>query len=258
MDVLKLMYLLENASLWFARADLLDDPREGRLTDAELCHLKALGEGAERHIDLRESSRRECFVNCWYASESESMAMWELYGKGCGSIAVRSSVGAVKAALNSVDRSVSIGYIQYVDWVGKASLPNNVYGMLVRKIESYKHESEVRLLMWDPNAAERWPESVHVTWVANRMADELRVMHWEVSESELQRVCQQAVFASSERGYLEAMPKGIPLKIEIESLVEELVVGPDQPSWVVDVLRALVSRFGLSKSVRPSSLTYRA
>jgi hypothetical protein len=81
MDALKFMSMLENRSLWFSRADLVDDPREGEFTHAERHHLKGLGDtDAERLISLFQETRRQSFVSCWHASGIESMAMWKLYG----------------------------------------------------------------------------------------------------------------------------------------------------------------------------------
>jgi len=155
--------------------------------------------------------------------------------KGYGSIAVRSSIAAVKAALSSATQRVLAGRIKYLDWSTESTWPNNVYGMLVRKINAYQHESEVRLLLWHPDAAERYPDSLNVTRVADRMADELRLRHRSASDTDIRRVCEDAILTSMQRAYREAMPAGIPVAIDVSALVEEVVVGPDQPEWVTAV-----------------------
>jgi hypothetical protein len=184
--------------------------------------------------------------------------MWGLYGGERGGIAIRSTVGAVKAALNPATQPVKIGQISYLDWPVELTWPNNVYGMLVRKANAYLHESEVRLLVWLPDAAERYPDSVNVTWVANRMADEIRERHWSVSDGELLRVCEDAILSSIHRAYRAAMPAGIPVVIDVPTLIEEVVVGPDQPEWVTGVLECYLQRCGLQKPVRVSALRHPA
>jgi hypothetical protein len=255
MDVLKFTSMLESGCLWFTRGDLLDDPREGQFTGAERNHLETFGDDAGWVVNLFNETRRQSFVNCWYGSDEESMAMWKLYGKGYGSVAVRSSVSAVKAALSSATQSVMVGQIKYLE-AAESTWPNNVYGMLVRKVNAYRHESEIRLLIWHPNAANQFPESFNVTSVANLMADELRKRHWSVSDSELRHVCEAAISSSIQRGYYQALPAGVPIAIDPSALVEEVVVGPDEPEWVTNTIRGLAQRYGLQKPIRSSSLRY--
>jgi hypothetical protein len=78
-DLAKFLDLLEKKQLWFCRADLLEDPREGRLTEFERMQIRKSREDTENLIRRYESFREEFYVNCWYAGEDESMAMWKLY-----------------------------------------------------------------------------------------------------------------------------------------------------------------------------------
>ena len=87
-DFAKFLHLLETRTLWFARVDQFEDPLEATYTDAELKHLRALQPGvAESHSRGVEFIRATGFVNCWRAGSDESLAMWDLYGKGSGIVA---------------------------------------------------------------------------------------------------------------------------------------------------------------------------
>lgn len=103
LEFAKFLALIEQSSLWFSRADLLDDSREGEFTDVELEHLQKLisqagptGAGAGRVTATFKATRSQCFVHCWYMKPHESAAMWKLYAPGGGGIAVKSSIGAIK------------------------------------------------------------------------------------------------------------------------------------------------------------------
>jgi hypothetical protein len=152
LDCAKFMDILERRVLWFARADTFEDPLEGTYTDAELLQLRSLPsiptpEGPDHVGDayLRGSKmiRSTSFISCWRAGADESMAMWDRYR-----IAIKSTVGHFKEAVSGYGKSVYIGEVRYVDWKD-SPWDNNLLAMCVRKVFAYKHESEVRALIWD-------------------------------------------------------------------------------------------------------------
>jgi hypothetical protein len=95
MDFAKFVDMIEGRTLWFARIDQLQDPLEGTHTDAEFAwirkNLKA--KRAQALVDVFKFARAELYVNCWHSGKAESLAMWDLYGKGSGVVAVKSTVG---------------------------------------------------------------------------------------------------------------------------------------------------------------------
>jgi hypothetical protein len=207
LDFARFLALIERSSLWFARADLLGDPREGEFTDVELSHLQELppsspaGAGAGRVVASFRKTRRQCFVNCWYKSQHESNARWKRYATGGGGIAVKSSVGAIKRSLKSNQR-ILIGSVRYLDWAEESTWSLNVYSMVFRKHIGYSHESEVRLCTWDAEIGAP-AMSVNVTHVAASMADELRRRGFDCSPQELRGTCERAVIDSVESEAIE-------------------------------------------------------
>ncbi len=97
----------------------------------------------EAYQGMSKIMRASTYVNCWRAGEGESLAMWDLYGKGSGIVAVKSSVGLLKNELISFSGSVNIAKVRYVDWES-APWHNNALVMCARKDSSYQHESEVK------------------------------------------------------------------------------------------------------------------
>ncbi|HEV3252962.1 MAG TPA: hypothetical protein VG033_01045 [Candidatus Acidoferrales bacterium] len=163
MDFAKFVEMLESRTLWFVRVDQLEDPLEGTHTDAELTGIrKHLNERAEQLINMFRRFRSDVYVNCWRSGSTESLAMWDLYGKGSGIVAIKSTVGRLREACATYDKPVYISKTKYVDWNDAPGL-NNVLVACSRKDLSYQHEAEVRVIIMEhsnPNT-ERRP-GIHV------------------------------------------------------------------------------------------------
>ena len=155
MDFAKFVEMLETRTLWFARLDQLEDPLEGTHTDAELARIKkSLGKSkAKSLIKIFRYARRELFVSCWHAGSAESLAMWDLYGKSSGIVAIKSTVGRLREAAVTCSEPVFVSRVKYIDWSDAPGL-DNVLVACSRKDLSYRHESEVRVIIFGM-AAER-------------------------------------------------------------------------------------------------------
>ena len=149
MDFARFVEMLESRTLWFVRADQLEDPLEGTHTDAELTGLRKHlpRTHAQELIDVFRSARRELYINCWRSGSNESLAMWDLYSEGSGIVAVKSTVGRLRKAFAPYDEPVYIAKVEYVDWNDAPGL-DNVLVACTRKDLCYQHESEVRALIW--------------------------------------------------------------------------------------------------------------
>jgi hypothetical protein len=138
MDFAKFVDILENERLWFSSVSQFKDPLEGTHTDAELESLRKTFETAEAedYIKLSRQTRRMFYVSCWHFGSSESLAMWDLYGKGIGIVAIKSSIGRFKQAIAGCERNIFISNTKYVDW-DAASGSRNLLVTCSRKDVSY-------------------------------------------------------------------------------------------------------------------------
>ena len=207
MDFAKFVEMLQSQTLWLARVDQLPDPLEGTHTDAELAGLrKHLEEArAQQLIDLFRLARSGVYVNCWRSGPAESLAMWDLYGKGTGVVAVKSTVGRLKEAAKAVQNNVFISKVKYVNWNDAPGI-DNVLVACSRKDVCYQHETEVRVM------------------VLGEFGNPL--------------VKQRL---------------GIPLSVDIERLITEVVVGPREQEWVLGLTERLMKKFGLPQKVVSSN-----
>jgi len=178
MDFAKFIETLENHTLWFARLDQLDDPLEGTHTDGELKGLqKNLAEKrAKQLISVFRRARKMIYVNCWRSGPNESLAMWDLYGRGSGIIAIKSTVGKLRNATKAYDKPIYISKTRYADWSDAQGL-DNVLVACSRKDVGYEHEAEVRaIIMRDsPNWLSRRKSGIAVPMDVKQLITEVIV-----------------------------------------------------------------------------------
>ena len=106
------------------RVDTFEDPLEGTFTDAEMARFTDFpvlpitppGPEITRRSALAASEfiRYSSFVNCWREGQFESMAMWDTYGRGEGTVAIKTTVGLLRAAIASSPHSVYLGRVEYL------------------------------------------------------------------------------------------------------------------------------------------------
>ena len=219
MDFAKFIHLLERQSLWFSRADQFEDPLEGTYTDAEIEHLRSL-DASNTAPGLRVSDsylrgpkymRTTAYVNCWRSGAGESLAMWDLYGKGSGIVAVKTTVENLKLAIAELPLRIFLGSVKYLDW-DLASWDNNSLVMCFRKDSSYQHEAEVRAIIWDQDI------------LARNMSDALMAAR---SRRDYPNSGSDPFILRREDGQ-----RGIEVPFAAARFVTEVVVGPRERPWV--------------------------
>ena len=254
MDFSKFVDLLENSRLWFARADLLDDPREGDLTEADLNQIResASPDVAEANINAFRSLRREYFVNCWTTGR-ESMAMWDLYARGGGGVAIKSKVENLKRAVHGAQAKILISPVEYLDWKTAAPWRNNVFGQYVRKDFGFRHESEVRMMIWD--AGSSVPTDLEAGYLL-RLHNFIRPVLLERTSVE-RRTWKKMYDAAWDDACRKRAKPGISVEIDVAELLDEVTVSPRSTHEKNLVQSILQRRYGFrDRPVCPSNLSY--
>ena len=228
LNFVKLMDLLERRQLWFARLDTFEDPLEGTHTDAEIEYFRALPplpspmpEFAveKQYLGSTQMFRETMYVNCWRAGATESMAMWDTYGKGSGVVAIKSTVGRLKETLSAYPRQIFIGRVKYVGW-SELAWHLNALAMVMRKDRSYEHEQELRAVLWGLGTD---GDSAVVSYSF-----------------------------SPEGKYICHGPSGVEIPCEPEKLVTEIIIGPREQEIIQNVLVPMLDRYGLTIPVKAS------
>ena len=155
MDFTKFFSLLENRSLFFPRADQFDDPYEGAWSNAGIALLRdqvTMGDLPPQTVDqmlaATEGFRQRMFISCWFASEHESAAMWNLYLQSPEGVAIQTDYDTLASALSRSPLTVRTTMVQYVDY-DRVSIPfRNLLFPFVHKRSSFAHETELRAIVW--------------------------------------------------------------------------------------------------------------
>ncbi|MGA2538040.1 MAG: hypothetical protein ABSF53_18655 [Terracidiphilus sp.] len=233
MDFATFLQLLEQKSLWFSRPDQFNDPLEGTYTDGEIEHFRSLNAtnavaglpNLDGWLEGPKYMRTTAYVSCWRAGMGESLAMWDLYGKGSGIVAVKTSVGALRQAINESTHRIFLGEVKYVDW-SLAPWHNNGLVMCFRKDLSYQLEAEVRAVVWD------------VEIINRNMSDALIAAR---SRADYPQAVLDPFVLEKGHGIL-----GMEVSFDPGRFISEIVVGPREKAWVATLVDNVLERYGLN------------
>jgi hypothetical protein len=229
MDFAKFLAMLEQRSIYFARADMLGDPFEGasgiaeRRSQWDAFYLdffrRAVSTVSDQkeppsseHVEqeasrllrefqsIGERDRRRTFVSCWHANTIESEALWRLYcPPPMMGVAIQTDARLLTEALGN-DPQIKLGRVQYVDF-RKAFA--GFYDRIYWKRRSLSHEAEVRAV----------------------------IQRLDVQED-----------------------VGLAISIDIQKLLLSVVPSPFAPGWFASLIESTMRRFGVDSNVSRSEL----
>lgn len=150
MNYEKFLHLLVDKSLYFARPDQFEDKNEGMLGRDHIINM-AIGEYSREHAlaklkDFRESLK-EVGISCWYCKSYESLALWNLYASGKLGIAMKTTVGKLKAALSVLEEEFYFGKIDYNEKTYRGLENQTRLDRLYTKDSVYRAEEELRVVV---------------------------------------------------------------------------------------------------------------
>jgi|ERR1017187_2898431 hypothetical protein len=183
MDLFKFIDFMRNKSLPFARMDLFEDPLEGiplktilsfaepiinaRLAQISISDLlldddllSKFSPEIKEQVEKIHIIQKRTYVSCWFKSESESMAMWNLYSNPSG-VVIRFNT---KYLIDIINQSYKLlkennynivsGYCGNVHYQSFSTIKpfqdnekNKTPRVGLRKEKSYEHEKEVRFVI---------------------------------------------------------------------------------------------------------------
>lgn len=151
MDFAKFVFLLDTSSLFFCRADRLQDPFEGSWA---MSNFEAATRGVPQDIAERVRKGgpgpsvfgRMFLINCWHCNEFESDAMWKIYSAPSAGVAIKTDFGSLADAFTS-KVPVNIGSVHYIDYETDKIPDQSPDGPFLRKRYHFEHEREVRAIV---------------------------------------------------------------------------------------------------------------
>lgn len=194
LDLPKLIDFLQTRNLHFARSDTLSDPLEGSLTKGNIMareqQLQAVSDDQERNLTseeirqkIRESHQymaqlgiQSTYINCWHGGETESAAMWRLYGTAAGSITIQSTYERLVSALPDDSHTGLVQYIDYSNLEDKIPWGNIMYPFMYKRKE-FEYEKEVRAFIWNTEGieADNLPSGIKKDIDIDKVVETIRV-----------------------------------------------------------------------------------
>ena len=127
-----------------------------------------------------------------------------------------------------------IGMVIYIDYRKDPVSPdNNVMSAIMHKRRSFQHEKELRL-------------------VVDRIRD------YSLAAYSVNPLVHGKPWSMYDAGHIDVFPEGgVYIPVNVEDLIENIYVHPNQPTWFADVVRDAVAAFGfpaLAQRVRQSDM----
>lgn len=244
MNFEKFANILATNSLFFTRADKFDDPFEGFtppfITDIvknKVSHLKYGPDWHQTLLKLFESWRKYVMCSCWYQGRNESLPMWERYHMRESGIAIKTTMGNFNNSLGD-DLDVFIGNIQYIDYKDyrdpQSFVDMNiamVYTWYFYKRKAFVHEREFRAII---DASPFVTNQLIPQLLPQGHSDDVRTL----LNNEFPDVCEA----------------GMSLKIDVNTLICELIISPYADKWIVRTIKSIVEQYGFQFPVKQSQL----
>lgn len=253
MDVGRFLALLKSRSLYFAKPHEFPDswealqlPRIEReiLRDALVVEERRREEErlpaltpprdppetiCKQLAQVWDNFTRLASISCWHQNDAESIAMWKLYTSGAEGVAIQTTIGRLKKALEGAGRPMRIAAVQYIDHQASddgepIKRTTNPMLSVLSKRNVFSHEREIRVVI---DYLEDFASRARPT--PDGLAPEI-----------------PSQFTGKEKG--ENLP------IDLDLLVERIVVSPDYPQWALSVLQDAVDSTGLRVMVQESGI----
>lgn len=158
------IWLLQQSRLWFSRIDQFEDPFEGYGPLGNIKHAadrtKSLGsvldtdtvvvtpDSTDAVLRDYEALRYHVYVNCWTMEPEESAAMWKSYVPNGDGIAIRTTFGKLRRAIERTsDIDFSASEVTYVDHLEAEIDTRNRLVHFTCKPIAYTFENELRLII---------------------------------------------------------------------------------------------------------------
>ncbi len=85
------------------------------------------------------------YVNCWHICEHKSAFLWSVYAAAGDGIAIRTTLGKLKASLAAEARHLYMGQVKYINFEDEAISVRNLITPLYIKRKSFEAERELRV-----------------------------------------------------------------------------------------------------------------
>lgn len=146
-DLSKFLDLLLSERMFMSRSDKFEDQYEGTFSEPTFEEIKKIADNNPKFLDYYKSHRESVVVSSWHTNEYESFAMWQIFTKNNEGLAIQSTLGRLKKALQP-ERNFEqyIGEVNYIDYKKEYIPFNDTFFPFLFKRKSFQYEREIRVL----------------------------------------------------------------------------------------------------------------
>ncbi|MEZ4853953.1 hypothetical protein [Flavobacterium sp.] len=147
LDLSKFLDMLISKKLFMSRSDKFEDQYEGTFSEPTFEEIKRLSTNNLGFLDYYKTHREKVVISSWHANAYESFAMWQIFTKNNEGLAIQSTIGRIKEALQTENHYEQyIGEVNYIDYK-KDFIPfdDNFFPFLFKR-KSFQYEREIRIL----------------------------------------------------------------------------------------------------------------
>jgi hypothetical protein len=147
LDLSKFLDMLLSQQLFMSRSDKFEDQYEGTFSEPTFEEIKKIAANKPEFLDYYKSHREKVVISSWHINEYESFAMWQIFTKNNEGLAIQSTIGRLKEALQPENRIEQyIGNVNYIDYKKEYIPFDNAFFPFLFKRKSFQYEREVRII----------------------------------------------------------------------------------------------------------------
>ena len=171
---------------------------------------------------LRVELRRFTLISCWHESSHESEAMWKVYASANSGIAIKTNFHAFVESFIT-DEQIHIGQVKYIDYDNENIAEDDLLSPYLHKRKSFEHEREVRAII------QHVPPEASSENLPNFLSSELPT--WP-------DICDIGIYHD----------------VDLNTLIQEVVVDPYAPDWLLELINSVSIRYDLQAPINKSDL----
>ena len=202
---------------------------------------------------LKDFSNHLMFCSSWFLKEYESHSMWAEYGdkRNPTSVAIQTTIGDLINSIESPDYQIHIGTVKYKDY-GKEHIegyedfsskeltnPDNVlelfYAPILHKRDVYEDENEVRAIISFESICENYLDRIYtsdIPFYSDRLFEE-----------------DFQFFGLDQTNIMKDIPKGISIKINLQTLLKMIVISPNANEYFHEPFRKLIENHNIDPAI---------
>ena len=202
---------------------------------------------------LTDFSNHLMFCSSWFVKESESHSMWAEYGdkRNPTSVAIQTTTGDLIESFESPNYQIHIGKVKYKDYNKEhiegyedysskdLTNPENIlelfYAPILHKRDIYEDENEVRAIISFESICENYLDRIYtsdIPFYSDRLFDK-----------------GYRSFAAGKTEKMAAIPQGIPIKINLQTLLKAIVISPNANKYFHEPFRRLIENHNIDPAI---------